>query len=60
MRRIWKRILDEPAIATGIPTILFACAAGVWNEPWLAFAAAAFAAIGALFTRRNVAPINNG
>ena len=60
MRRIWRRILDEPAIATGIPTVLFATAAGVWNEPWLAFAAAASAGIGTLFVRTHSAPIHNG
>lgn len=60
MRRIWTRILNEPAIATGIPTILFATAAGVWGLPWLAFAAAASAGIGTLFVRSNSTPINNG
>ena len=60
MRRIWKRILDEPAIATGIPTVLFATAAGVWNEPWLAFAAAASAGIGTLFVRTHSTPTHNG
>ena len=53
-------LLDEPAIATGIPTVLFATAAGVWNEPWLAFAAAASAGIGTLFVRTHSAPIHNG
>ncbi len=60
MRYIWNRILNEPAIATGIPTVVFACAAGVWNEPWLAFAAAASAGIGMLFVRSNSTPTNNG
>jgi len=58
MKKIWQRILNEPAIATGIPTVLFAAAAGVWNEPWLAFAAAASAAVSMLFTRANVTPLN--
>lgn len=56
MKTIWNRILTEPAIAFGIPTILFATAAGIWSNDWLAFAAAASAGIGALLTRANVTP----
>ena len=58
MKVIWNRILNEPAIATGVPTVVFASAAGIWNEPWIAFVAAAWAAIGTLFTRQNVTPLN--
>jgi len=60
MRKIWQRILNEPAIAIGIPTVGFAAAAGIWSIDWLAFAAAFSAALGTLFVRANVAPINNG
>ena len=60
MRKIWNRILTEPAIAIGIPTVLLAVAAGIWSNDWLAFAAAGSAALGALFVRSNSAPINNG
>lgn len=56
MRKIWERILNEPAIATGVPTVLFGVAAGIWTEPWLGFAAAASAGLGTLFTRANVSP----
>ena len=58
MKVIWGRILNEPAIAIGIPTVVSASAAGIWNEPWLAFAAAAWAALGTLFVRQNVTPLN--
>jgi len=60
MRKIWNMILTEPAIALGIPTVGFAAAAGIWSVDWLAFAAAFTAALGALFVRSNVAPVNNG
>ncbi len=60
MRKIWNMILTEPAIAIGIPIVGFATAAGVWSIDWLAFAAAFTAALGVLFVRYNVAPINTG
>ena len=60
MRKIWTMILTEPAVVIGIPTVGFAAAAGVWSIDWLAFAAAFTAALGTLFVRANVAPINNG
>ncbi len=60
MKWIIKRFLAEPVFAMAIPTILFASAATIWSNQWLAFGAAAFAAIGALVARSNVSPINNG
>jgi len=57
MKPIWERLKTEPALVTGIPTVLFGIAAGVWTEPWLGFAAAASAGIGALFTRSKVTPV---
>lgn len=57
MRTIAARIWLEPAVASAIPTILLGTAAGIWTSQWLAFGAAASAALAALFTRRNVSPI---
>jgi hypothetical protein len=54
MKNIAIRIWNEPALATGVPTVILASAAGIWENQFLAFGAAAFAAVGALFTRQNV------
>ena len=58
MRVIWRRIINEPAIALAIPTVLFATAAGVWASPTLAFLAAASAGLGSVFVRSNVTADN--
>lgn len=57
MSKIWEQLKTEPAAIFGTLTAIAAAAAGVWNEPWLAFAAAATAAVGAVFTRQNVTPL---
>lgn len=56
MKTLLQRLWTEPALATQVPTVVFAAAAGVWEQPWLAFAAAASAAVGAVVTRQNVTP----
>lgn len=58
MRVIWNRLMHEPALVFAIPTVFFGAAAGVWTEPWLGFAAAVSAGVGAVFTRSNVTPTN--
>lgn len=57
MKVIWNKVLNEPAAVFGSLVAVTAAAAGVWEEPWLAFAAAALAGVGAVFTRQNVTPI---
>lgn len=57
MKQIAYWIWTQPAIAVGVPTVVLAAAAGVWQEPWLAFAAAAFAGLGTVFTRNAVTPL---
>ena len=54
MKNVAIRIWNEPAIAVGIPTVVLAAGAGIWSNEWLAFGAAAFAAVGAIFTRQVV------
>lgn len=56
MKTIWDRLLNEPAVIFGSVTAVLAAASGIWTSPWLAFAAAAVAGIGAAFTRANVTP----
>ena len=56
MKRAWNRLMYEPALAFGIPTVVFATAAGVWQSTWLSFLAAVSAGIGTLVTRDNVTP----
>lgn len=53
MKPLWHRLMYEPALLFGIPTVVFATAAGVWSAEWLAFGAAALAGIGTLVTRDN-------
>lgn len=56
MKRIAYLIWTQPAIAIGVPTVVLASAAGVWSIDWLAFAAAAFAGLGTVFTWNAVSP----
>lgn len=57
MKTIWNRLLTEPALIFGSVTAVLAAASGIWTSPWLAFAAAAVAGVGAAFTRANVTPL---
>lgn len=57
MKPLWDRLMYEPALLFGIPTTVFAVAAGFWSATWLAFLAAVFAAVGAAVTRANVTPV---
>ena len=59
MKVIWQRLLYEPALVMQIPTVVLAFAAGIWTNEWLAFAAGAWAAVGAIVTRANVTPVHS-
>ncbi len=60
MKYLINKFYSEPVFAMAIPTILFVTAAGIWSNQYLAFGAAAFAALSALVARSNVTPINDG
>ena len=48
MKALIQRLWLEPALATGITTVVLVTAAGVWDSAWLGFLAAAAAGVGAL------------
>lgn len=57
MKVLWDRMLYEPAILFGLPTIILTTALTFWpGQTWLAFLAAVTAAVGALVTRSQVTP----
>ena len=57
MKQVWNWIWNsEPAIALQVPTVVLGAATVYFDNVYLAFASAAFAALGALATRANVKP----
>lgn len=60
MKPLWSRLMYEPALLFGIPTVVLVTASGFWQATWLAFLSAAFAAVGTMVTRANVTPTRKG
>jgi len=57
MKRIIELFWNEPVVFIGIGTVLFAAAAAITNNPWIAFGAAVFAGLGTLLQRHLVTPV---
>lgn len=57
MKPLWDRLMYEPALLFGLPTIVLTTALTFWpGQTWLAFLAAVSAALGAWATRSQVTP----
>ena len=57
MKRIIQLFWNEPVVFIGIGTVLFAAAAAITNNPWIAFGTAVFAGLGTLMQRHLVTPV---
>ena len=57
MKRIIQLFWNEPVAFIGIGTVLFASAATITNNQWIAFGTAVFAGLGTLMQRHLVTPV---